>query len=169
MKLARKENGGNSKELSYDSLTKEVTDILDKNKVWVLATSAGNRVTARSVNIVNDGLMLYFQTETLQDKYRQITENPQVALCFFNVQVEGMAESIGHVASDSNEAIRINYCRFHNNAYERWRYLDEQVFIAVRPTFVTMWKVVNGKPCRDFLDVASGKAIREYYHPEAYD
>ena len=40
-------------------LEKEVIEILNNNKIWILATSANDRVSARSVSIVNQGLKKY--------------------------------------------------------------------------------------------------------------
>ena len=153
-------------ELSYEQVKQEVLDILEKNKYWVLATSANDRVTARSMSVVNDGVNIYFQTETLLDKYQQIVANPNIALCYHNVQIEGKAESRGRVASPENKKIREMYCANHNKAYERWQGLADQVFIEVKPVRITMWKYIDSKPCRDYLYIDERKAFREYYHPE---
>lgn len=156
-------------DLNYEQLKQEILDVLGVNKYWVLATSADNRVTARSMSIVNDGLNVYFQTETLLDKYKQILINPNIALCYHNVQIEGKAESKGQVASRENEKIRRIYCVHHNKSYERWQGVEEQVFIKVQPVKITMWKYVDSKPCRDFLYIDERRAVREYYHGEQYD
>lgn len=153
-------------ELNYEQLQQEIMDILGKNKYWVLATSADNRVTARSMSIVNDGLKIYFQTETLLDKYQQMVANPNIALCYNNVQIEGKAESKGQVARLANQKIREMYCAHHKKSYERWQALEEQVFVEVQPVRITIWKYIDCKPCRDFLYIDERKAVREYYHPE---
>ena len=54
--------------IQYELLEQEVIETLEKNKIWVLATSSGNKVKARSIGIVNNGLNIYFQTELLQEK-----------------------------------------------------------------------------------------------------
>jgi general stress protein 26 len=161
----------NERELPYEVLEQELIEVLDKNKFWVLATSVDDRVTARTIVIANDGLKIYFQSEMVLDKCRQIAKNPQVALCMNHVQIEGSAEFKGHVSSQENQAIRENYCKHKeaNKAYERWCYLDQQAFIEVQPTVITVWKLIDSKPCRDFLYVNERKAIRRYYHPEAYE
>lgn len=156
-------------DLNYEQLEQEILEVLGSNKYWAVATSANNRVTVRSMSIVNDGLNIYFQTEMLLDKYKQILINPNVALCYHNVQIEGKAESKGQVASRENEKIRKLYCLHHNKAYERWQGLEEQVFIEVQLVKITMWKYVDAKPCRDFLYIDEHRAVREYYHGEQYD
>jgi len=168
---SQEEIKGSEIELQYEILEQEVIEVLDKNKFWVLATSANDRVTARSMGIVNDGLKIYFQSDKLTDKCKQIAKNPQVALCFHNVQIEGVANFKGHVSSQENQAIRENYCKQENakKAYERWCSSAEQVFVEVQPTVVTLWKFIDSRPCRDFLYVNERKAFRTYYHPEAFE
>ena len=38
---------------------------------------------------------LYFQTDKGMRKYKDIKGNPNVALCFSNIQLEGICEEIG--------------------------------------------------------------------------
>lgn len=77
--------------LDYSKVEKEVIDFITRNNKMVLATCSKNRVTARTVSIINQGLKIYFQTDIEFLKYRQIKENSNVALCQGNVQIEGQA------------------------------------------------------------------------------
>ncbi len=159
--------GVNQIPLDYAELEKEVMGLLGQTRFLVLATASGNRVTARTMSIVNEGLGIYFQTEACMDKCMQMAENPCVALCFENVQIEGIAQSKGCVCDEGNQLLRDRYCEHHRRSFERYCHLDGQVFVEVRPTRVTLWKYLGSKPCRDFLFVDERRAVRVYYHPEA--
>lgn len=56
--------------LDYNELSNEVIGLLKKPKTVILATSANDRVTAQIMNMVNDGLTIYFQTaKKLENSY----------------------------------------------------------------------------------------------------
>jgi general stress protein 26 len=152
--------------INFKELETEIIDALAKNKVWILATASGGRVTARSVSIVNEGLRCYFQTDTVFDKYQHIIANPNVALCFGNIQIEGKAKVRGPVLAPKNQNIAGLYKQAHHRSYLRYSHLKNEVFIEIQPSLVTLWKYIDDKPCRDFLFIAEGIATREYYHPE---
>lgn len=77
--------------LPYNELETEVLSILAQTRHMVLATAAQNRVTARTMSIVNIRLDLYFQTDRRFLKVDQIERNPNVALCAGSLQTEGHA------------------------------------------------------------------------------
>lgn len=78
---------------------------VDQTPDMVLATSQEGRVTARRVNIARAGGRLCFMTSRGNTKWRQITHNPQVALCQGNVQITGMASFHGHPDAEEDKAI----------------------------------------------------------------
>lgn len=129
----------------------------------VLATCSGNRVSARTVSIVNHGLKIYFQTDIDFLKYKQIKENPNVALCFENIQIEGQATITCHPFE--NRFFIENYKIQHKTAFENYSKLKDNVIIEVEPLLITFWKYteVDRKPYRDFIDIKEQKAYREYY------
>jgi len=49
--------------------------------------------------------------QEILDVLGSILINPNIAMCFHNVQIEGKAESKGQVASRENEKIRMNVGR----------------------------------------------------------
>ncbi len=62
----------------------------------VLSTAENNIVSSRMMSIVQINGIFYFQTDKTFRKYRQLTQNRNVALCIDNIQIEGEAEEIGH-------------------------------------------------------------------------
>jgi uncharacterized pyridoxamine 5'-phosphate oxidase family protein len=128
----------------------------------ILATSAQNRVTARPVSIINNGLLVLFQTDKDFIKYQQIKQNPNVALCIGNMQIEGTAK-ITCQPFENNFFID-NFKRLHQSAFQRYSHLKDNVIIEVQPKLITFWEYdENHKPFRDFLNITEQKAYREYY------
>ncbi len=148
-------------ELEYESLKNELLRFLDANKVWVLASSDGSRVSARSMSIVHDGIDIYFQTNRDSDKYRQMMQNQNVALCCANVSIEGIAADVG--TWEDNVAIKALYLQHHKGSYEAYSALPGQVVIKVVPRSAVSWKYIDGKPARDFLYLDDKRAERLFY------
>ncbi|MGQ9779143.1 MAG: pyridoxamine 5'-phosphate oxidase family protein [Bacillota bacterium] len=150
-------------ELVFESLRQEVEKILAQTPHLVLATAADNRVRARTMSHVNIGLEVYFQTGKGSTKYAQIAVNPRVALCLGNLQIEGVAEVLGHPLAEANREFCRLYRERHPSAYERYSSRPDEVVIRVRPILCTLWKYVDGRPCRELLDLEAERAFREYY------
>lgn len=148
-------------ELEYEYLKNELLRNLEANKVWILASSDGERVSARSMSVVHNGLEVYFQTSRSFAKYRQMSRNGNVALCCSNVSIEGIAHEIG--AWDTVPAMRDLYIRHHRGSYEAYGALPDQVVMKVVPHYAVIWKYIDGKPARDFLYIAEARAERAFY------
>lgn len=147
--------------LNYDLLEKEVIEILDNNTIWIIATSAKNRVSARSISIVNRGLEIYFQTHKDFLKYKQIKENNKVALCWKNVQIEGVAQIKGNPFEEKNSEFIELYKKYHKGSFEMYTKLDGEVVIEVEPKLISIWKYIDSEPYIDLLSIEDKKAIRK--------
>lgn len=149
--------------LNFIEAEQETIDFLNKSKLMVLATSAKDHVTARMMSIVNDGMTIYFQTDKDFIKYRQIMENPNVALCVGNIQIEGVAKITCQSLEDPffAEAYRKN----HEGSFNKYSHRPNTIIVEVQPKRVTYWKYdeTTGEPFRDFLDFEQREAFREYY------
>ncbi len=148
--------------LDYFQAEREAVDFISQNNKMVLATCSDNRVTARMISIINDGMRIFCQTDRNFIKYRQITENPNVALSAGNIQIEGIAKITGHPFENRffNEAYKLA----HRSSYETYSHLKDEVVIEITPHLVTFWKYSDGqKPYRDFIDIKKHAAFREYY------
>ena len=67
-------------ELKFDEVKEEKAKLLEKNEYAVLASSLSDRVTARTVTYVSEGLTIIFYTLTSLKKFAQIKANSKVAL-----------------------------------------------------------------------------------------
>ena len=147
--------------LDYEILKTELLQALDDHKIWVLASSDGKRVSARSMSIIHNDLDIYFQTSRKFDKYAQLVHNPHVALCWSNISIEGLAYDLG--PWEENLDMRGIYIQHHRGSYEAYGTLPEQVVVKVVPNYVVFWKYIEGQPVRDFLYISEKRATREFY------
>jgi general stress protein 26 len=154
---------GQTEELAFDGLCDDVVRTLSRAKHMVLATCAGGRVTARTMSTVSDGLTVYCQTLESYTKCRQIAENPSVALCAGNVQIEGRASIAGHPLSKTNRQFADLFRAAHPGSFERYSALAGEVVLRIEVTRATLWKYgPDGESYRDFLEVTDRRAHREH-------
>lgn len=150
--------------LSQTDLEKEVLEFLDRTPTLVLSTSAADRVTARMMSVIHVGLAVFFQASTESTKFEQMQQNPHVALCAGNLQLEGLAVLHGHPLAPENAFFASAYCARHPGSFKAYSGLNHNRVIEVQLTRATFWKYdAEGKPLRDFWDISAGKAWREYY------
>ncbi len=150
--------------INYSEFKEEILNFLNKNKNFVLATSADNRISARSMDCVNTELKIMFETDKRSGKFKQIEKNPNVALCAKNVQIEGIAKIGKHPMDEINKEFIELYKKYHFNAYQLYSHIENSVVIIVEPKLITLWKNIDGKPLRDILFVNEHEAEREYYN-----
>ncbi len=149
--------------IEYNELKMEILNFFKKNKNFVLATSANNIVSARSMDCVNIGLKMMFETDKRSGKYKQIMINPNVALCAKNVQIEGIAKLGKHPLDESNKQFIELYKKDHPYSFQLYSHLENSVVITIEPRLITLWKNIDKKPLREFLFINEQKAEREYY------
>ncbi|MBN2302840.1 MAG: pyridoxamine 5'-phosphate oxidase family protein [Anaerolineae bacterium] len=150
-------------DISYDDLARSIIKQLDKTPEMVLATCAGDRVTARMMSCIHRDLRIYFQTDRGFLKYEQIVQNPNVALCISNMQIEGTARILGRWSEIDDPELKALYRQHHAGSFERYGHRDSQVCIEVTITQVTLWKYEGDFALRDFLHVPEHMARREQY------
>ena len=149
--------------IDYEKLEKETVEILENNKNWILSTSFIDKITSRSMSIINIGLDIYFQTNKKYTKYSQMTKNPNVSLCFGNVSIEGVSKEIGNWKDEKNKEIMELYKSRHLSSYNRYGDLDGQVVFKVSPKKVSYWKyppAANADPYREILYIDKKMAER---------
>ena len=127
----------------------------------VLATSLNNKVSARTMSFVILEGSLYFQTDKGMRKYQDIKGNPNVALCFSNIQLEGICEEIGRPIEHED------FCRLFQqhfpSSFEAYSQLPNERLFVVRPTFIQRWSYINGSPMIERLYLHE-----KQYHEEVY-
>lgn len=139
--------------IDFEKLKNEVIFNLENNRTWVLSTASDGNVSSRSMSIINKGLNIYFQTNKCYIKHNQINKNNNVALCFNNISIEGVAEEIGDWKDEKNKELMELYKSVHLSSFNAYGLLDGQVVYKVTPKKIKIWKYINGNPIRQNLYV----------------
>lgn len=124
--------------LDFNEIKDEIVGKLDVRNQIVLASCYNQRVTARTVYYVNNGLDIYFLTSKAYLKYKQIEKNSNVALCLENLQIEGQAVVIPEPSICSDDTIISKIHMFQEMSY--FLKYKNTVLIKVNVTQVEMWK-----------------------------
>ena len=144
-------------ELNYNELLDEIIQKLHSAKEIVLATCANNKVTARMMCHINDGLTIMFSTNRNSEKVQQMKQNPNIALAIENLKIEAAAELFGHPRGNS----------FYIEEYpKKFPHLGaiypdtpDDLLVIAKPVKISLFKYL-GKPCEDVLDAKEKKAYR---------
>ena len=83
-------------EHQFADMTAKLWKKIGTHGIMALATCAGGRITSRQMSVIVHGGKFYCQTDERYLKYQQITQNPNVALCYNNFSIEGACRAIGH-------------------------------------------------------------------------
>lgn len=133
-------------------------------KKMVLSTALENKVTSRMMSIVALDGRLYFQTDRNFRKYAQLKENPNVALCIDNIQLEGHCEEIGHPFENTDFCKSYEQC--FESSFRRYTGLSEEGLFVVIPDFIERWRYIEGEPYMEIFDVQTKSYRLEKYVTE---
>lgn len=149
--------------IDYSKLEKETFEYLDKNKHIVLATCLEDEPTARTVSYIVLDNKIYFQTDINFDKCIQIESNENVALCIENYQIEGKAKILEHPFNEKNKKFLDKFKNIHKSSFNKYSSLESEVVIEIEPIFITIWKYIDDKAYREYLNISDKVATRELY------
>jgi len=140
------------KTLCFSDVKEDFIERFKELNSVVLSTSYKDHVTSRTVYCFVDGLDIYFITSKAYTKYKQILKNPKVALCHEKIQIEGIAEIIGH----PRECPLPTHNEDATNYIEQFSKYKNTVLIRVKPTLVTLYK---GRGYYQYLYILEEKAL----------
>lgn len=133
-----------------DKLDEFLSDF-GKGRTMVLSTSENDVVSSRMMSVVQIEGVFYFQTDITFRKYRQLSANPNVALCIDNIQIEGICEEVGHPLQNALFCERFREC--FKGSYDAYTALENERLFAVRPTHIERWLYRDGVPYIETLDI----------------
>ena len=136
----------------YNEAKKRLFERIGVSSKMTLATSVNNIVSARTVSVVNIDGFLYFQTDRLMDKAKEIIINPNVALCLNEIQVKGHCHDIGNPNCDSNYFFIEKYKELFPNAFAKYSHLENETVFKVKPILAKTWLYINDCQCIEYLD-----------------
>lgn len=95
--------------LDFDTISAEMLRMLEDAKEVVLSTCSGSNVTSRVVSTACRGTKILFASYRKNTKCIQIKENPNVAVCYGNMQIEGVARFMGTPQDPKNAELMALY------------------------------------------------------------
>lgn len=127
------------KDLTFEQAVEIMFDKLGTDKIMALASSVDDYVMVRNVScLFYDGLV-WFKTDKNFRKTQQLFKNPNVALCWSGVQIEGIAENRGLVIDEPDRKFEKLYEKYLWGSYNKYSHKDTEILIAISPKFVEIW------------------------------
>lgn len=127
------------KELSFEQAVKIMFGKLGDWKIMALASSVNDYVMVRNVSCLFYDNKVWFKTDQNFRKTKQLYQNPQVALCWSGVQIEGIAENKGLVVDEPDRKFEKLYKEHLWGSYNKYSHEDTEIIIEVTPKFVEVW------------------------------
>ncbi len=128
-----------NKELSFEDAVSLMFEKLGDWKIMALASSVNDYVMVRNVSCLFYDNKVYFKTDKNFRKTKQLYENPQVALCWSGVQIEGIAENKGLVIDEPDRKFEKLYKEHLWGSYNKYSHEDTEILIEVTPKYVEVW------------------------------
>jgi len=147
------------KELDYSEVSNETLKLMENIKEMVFSTSLNNHVTSRTVSTACKGTTVVFLSYKNNTKCIQIQGNPRVALCFENIQIEGVATMRGLLRDEDNAAYANIYKEKQERYYEKCKDKDNMDLITVDINFITCYGPL-GMHYVDKIDFVKRKSSR---------
>ena len=128
-----------SKNLTFERAVEIMFEKLGDWKIMALASSVNDYVMVRNVSCLFYDNKVYFKTDKNFRKTRQLFQNPQVALCWSGVQIEGTAQNKGLVVDEPDRRFEQLYKKHLWGSYNKYSHEDTEILIEVTPKFVEIW------------------------------
>ena len=145
----------------------KVMSLISQKGIAVLSTSYNDCVTSRTMSVVTFDNKVAFQTSKYMRKYCQILENENVALCLGDIQLEGIAKDKGKAAEHA-KFISL-YKEKHPGSYKAYTNLESERVLEIQPTYIQVWKYIDGKPHILKMDIINKIAtLIPYYDGDHY-
>jgi general stress protein 26 len=153
-------------EIPYSELLDKMKRELLKYRLLVLATSDGEKVTARTVRCIPDGLKVYIATNKNSIKWNQVKANPNVALAGGNLQIEGVASLKGQVSDDENKPYLESFEKIDSDRYNDWENRGHftnplSYIIEINPTKLSLF-ISMPKPEDTYISVLDIETQKAY-------
>ena len=127
------------KTLTFEQAVELMFRKLGDWKIMALASSVNDYVMVRNVSCLFYDNKVWFKTDKNFRKTQQLYQNPQVALCWSGVQVEGLAADKGLVVDEPDRRFEQLYKQHLWGSYNKYSHEDTEIIIEVTPRFVEIW------------------------------
>lgn len=153
--------------MTFEEAVRLMFEKLGTSKIMALASSHNDYVMVRNVSCVFYNDKIYFKTDKNFRKTKQLFANPQVALCWNGVQVEGTAKNLGLVIEEEGRTFETLYKKHLWGSYNAYSHMDTEILIEVTPTFVEIWDQDDKEHAfQTFIDFEKKDVVVKYYDEE---
>lgn len=127
---------------------KKLETVLGKAEVLYLSTSQNDVVSSRPVSPLNIGLRVFIRTSAAARKAREMTANPNIAVCIGDFYFTGKASLLGSVFDESNAEQKAAYIARYPDSFgnEDEFIKPDEVFFELSIKNVSQWIYENGVP-----------------------
>ncbi len=139
--------------IEYEPIYKKLEEKLESAEYITFSTAVHNKVTARTVSHVNQGLDVMFLTLGISEKTQQIKLNPYVALAFPSVQIEAVARVCGKLTDEQNTMFSVLYRSKFRKHFTSFGNQHDSVVVKCEPRKITLYSSEELRPCRYVLEV----------------
>lgn len=129
--------------------------------IMTLSTCSENLPTSRSMSMVVIDGRFYCQTDKTYLKYRQISENPKVAVCQKNFSIEGSCQCIGKPLESKNDFFIKAFKKYFYGSYKAYSSLQNEILLEIFPTLIYSWNYKLTKPYMEYFDFVNLMYCRE--------
>ena len=98
---------------------KKLENTLHTAEVIYLSTSIQDVVSSRPISPLNIGLRLFVRTSAATRKAKEMTANPNIAVCAWNFYFTGKAKPLGSVYDVENAEIKTAYIARYPGSFEK--------------------------------------------------
>ena len=127
------------KDITYEQAVSRMFEMLGNSQIMALASSKDDYVMVRNVSCLFYDEKIWFKTDKNFRKTKQLLENPNVALCWSGIQVEGTAKNKGLVAKEPRRVFAKGYKKYLWQSYNKYSHEDTEILIEVSPKYVEIW------------------------------
>ena len=127
------------KTFTFDQAVELMFRKLGDWKIMALASSVNDYVMVRNVSCLFYDNKVWFKTDKNFRKTQQIYQNPQVALCWSGVQIEGTARNCGLVIDEPERKFEKLYKEHLWGGYNKYSHEEDEIIIEITPRFVEVW------------------------------
>ena len=147
----------------YNKALNRLFERIGESSKMVLATSVDQIVSARTVSVLVFNGNFYFQTDRFMEKAKEIVANPNVALCFNEVEIKGLCHDIGNPNRNENKFFIERYKECFPSAYAKYTHLSNETIFEVKPILAKIWRYVDGYQRIEYIDFLKKDYRYEHY------
>lgn len=135
---------------------------ISSHDIMTLSTCAESRVTSRSMSMIRIDGKFYCQTDETYLKFKQVSENPNVAVCWKNFSIEGICRCVGKPLDGKNAFFADAYKKHFAGSYKAYSALPTERLLEITPTLVYSWNYELTKPYMEYWDFRNMIYRKEY-------